>query len=238
MMIDNNFFLDTHTFLKKIATKIIIPKIGKLNEDEVSTKKDNSKVTSYDVIIENELIEYFQNIGFSNIISEEGNSELIKKNEYLTVDPIDGTRNFINGINKVAIMLSYIKSSNCEFAIIYDPIADDFYYTHNNSIFKNHKQIKPQNYTTQIGFLGEHAKIHFKDIITSYTEKIRSRSIGYDVIEAIEGKRSFLTVYGSKIWDLFPAMSFLKLLNFDTNLPNMEFDYSKLEKKIIFYANL
>ena len=237
-MIDNNFFLDTHSFLKKIATQIIIPKIGKLNEDEVSTKKDNSKVTSYDVIIENELIEYFQNIGFSNIISEEGNSELIKKNEYLTVDPIDGTRNFINGINKVAIMLSYIKSSNCEFAIIYDPIADDFYYTYHNSIFKNHKQIKPQNYTNQIGFLGEHAKIHFKDIITSYTEKIRSRSIGYDVIEAIEGKRSFLTVYGSKIWDLFPAMSFLKLLNFDTNLPNMEFDYSKLEKKIIFYANL
>ena len=33
-------------------------------------------------------------------------------------------------------------------------------------------------------------------------------------------------------------MSFLKLLNFDTNLPNMEFDYSKLEKKIIFYATM
>ena len=31
---------------------------------------------------------------------------------------------------------------------------------------------------------------YFKDII-SYTEKIRSRSIGYDVIEAIEGERSF-----------------------------------------------
>ena len=76
---------------------------------------------------------------------------------------------------------------------------------------------------------------YFKDIITSYTEKIRSRSIGYDVIEAIEGERSFLTVYGSKIWDLFPAMSFLKLLNFETNLPNMEFDYSKLEKKKQFF---
>ena len=238
MMIDNNFFLDTHTFLKKIASDIIIPNIGKLSENEVSTKDDNSKVTKYDVIIENELIEYFKNIGFSNIISEEGNSELIKKNEYLTVDPIDGTRNFINGINKVAIMLSFIKSMKCEFAIIYDPISDIFYHTHNNSIFKNHKQKQPQNFSSQIGFLGEHAKIYFKDIITSYTEKIRSRSIGYDVIEAIEGKRSFLTVYGSKIWDLFPAMSFLKLLNFETNLPNMEFDYSKLEKKIIFYANL
>ena len=238
MIIDNNFFLDTHFYLKNIAKKIIIPKIGKLREDEVSTKNDNSKVTSYDVIIENELIEYFKNIGFSNIISEEGNSELIKNNEYLTVDPIDGTRNFINGINKVAIMLSFIKSSQCEFAIIYDPIADIFYHTYENSIFKNHNQIKPKNYSHQMGFLGEHAKIHFKNIISSYTEKKRSRSIGYDVIEAIEGKRSFLTVYGSKIWDLFPAMSFLKLLNFNTNLPNMEFDFSKLNKKIIFFANV
>ena len=67
MMIDNNFFLDTHIFLKKIATDIIIPNIGKLSENEVSTKEDNSKVTSYDVIIENELIEYFKNNGFSNI---------------------------------------------------------------------------------------------------------------------------------------------------------------------------
>ena len=238
MIINKIFFLEVHSYLKKIAIDIIIPKIGKLKEEEVSTKIDNSKVTSYDVIIENELINYFKNFGFKNIISEEGNSDLIKKNEYLTVDPIDGTRNFINGINKVAIMLSFIKSTQCEFAIIYDPIGDVFYHTHNNSIFKNHKQIKPQNYSNQIGFLGEHAKIYFKDIITSYTEKIRSRSIGYDVIEAIEGERSFLTVYGSKIWDLFPAMSFLKLLNFKTNLPNMEFDYSKLEKKIIFYANL
>ena len=81
MMIDNNFFLDTHIFLKKIATDIIIPNIGKLSENEVSTKEDNSKVTSYDVIIENELIEYFKNMGFSNIISEEGNSKLIKINE-------------------------------------------------------------------------------------------------------------------------------------------------------------
>ena len=237
-MIDNNFFLDTHYYLKKIATEIIIPNIGKLSENEVSTKEDNSKVTTYDVIIENELIEYFKNIGFSNIISEESNFELIKKNEYLTVDPIDGTRNFINGINKVAIMISFIKNTQCVFAIIYDPIADIFYHTFNKSIYKNHIKIKPHYYINQIGFLGDHAKVYFKDIITSYKEKIRSRSIGYDVIEAIEGERSFLTVYGSKIWDLFPAMSFLKLLNFDTNLPDMKFDYSKLEKKIIFYADL
>ena len=41
MIIDNNFFLNVHSYLKKLANSIIIPKIGKLNNDEVSTKSDN-----------------------------------------------------------------------------------------------------------------------------------------------------------------------------------------------------
>ena len=103
MMIDNNFFLDTHTFLKKIASDIIIPNIGKLSENEVSTKEDNSKVTSYDVIIENELIEYFKKIGFSNIISEEGNSELLSS-DIILENPI-----FLKySISSFSIITSYV----------------------------------------------------------------------------------------------------------------------------------
>ena len=101
MIINKIFFLEVHSYLKKIAIDIIIPKIGKLREEEVSTKIDNSKVTSYDVIIENELINYFKNFGFKNIISEEGNSDLIKKNEYLTVDPL-----FFAIIDKIVLIWS------------------------------------------------------------------------------------------------------------------------------------
>ena len=126
MMIDNNFFLETHNYLKKIATDIIIPNIGKLSENEVSTKEDNSKVTSYDVIIENELIEYFKNIGFSNIISEESNSELIKKNEYLTVDPIDGSNAWLHKTptthNDVNFIEAIIDTLSSEFNINNDRI--------------------------------------------------------------------------------------------------------------------
>ena len=37
MMIDNNFFLDTHNYLKKIATDIIIPNIT-IKKDKHITK--------------------------------------------------------------------------------------------------------------------------------------------------------------------------------------------------------
>ena len=80
MIIDKKFFKDVHSYFRTIAENIIIPKIGKLNENEISIKSDNSKVTSYDVVIENELIKYFNSIGYKNIISEEGNSKLINFN--------------------------------------------------------------------------------------------------------------------------------------------------------------
>ena len=98
--------------------------------------------------------------------------------------------------------------------------------------------IVPKKYHHHIGFLGSHAKDFFKNEISNYTEKKRSRSIGYDVIEILEGDRTFMTLYGSKIWDLFPAMSFLENLNFNSNLKTFDFDFNILNKKIIFYAKI
>ena len=238
MIIDENFFDKTHSFFKDVSKEYLLPNLGKLEIDQVSEKSDNSLVTKFDLIIENELIQYFKEYGFENIISEENNSELLGYNQYLTIDPIDGTRNFINGINKVVIMVSFIDSNKSIFSIIYDPIKNNFYHSFDNKIFKNHKLISPKKYYHHIGFLGSHAKEFFKNEISEYTEKIRSRSIGYDVIEILEGNRTFMTIYGSKIWDLFPAMSFLKNLNFNSNLETFDFNFNILNKNIIFYAKI
>ena len=238
MIIDVDFFKDVHLFIKNISKKFILPNIGNLCEDEVSDKPDSSKVTKYDLLVERELINFFNQKGFNNIISEEHSSNLLKEVSYLTLDPIDGTRNFINGIKKVVIMISYIEKEKSIFSIIYDPVTDTFYHTFNDNIFKNFNKINPNKFKSHIGYLGDHAKIHFKNYLSTVIEKKRSRSIGYDVIEVIEGERSFMTIYHSKIWDLFPAMSFLKILDFKTNLPDMNFDYSKLDEKIIFYAKI
>ena len=238
MIIKSNFFKDTHSFFKQVSKKFILPNIGNLNKSDVSDKPDFSKVTKFDLLVENELVEYFNKWDFNNIISEEHSSNLLEDNTYLTIDPIDGTRNFINGVNKVVIMVSYIENEVSIFSIIYDPVEDLFYHTYDDVIYKNFVETKNCKYEKHIGYLGDHAKIYFKDYVSNTIEKKRSRSIGYDVLEVIEGKRSFMTIYGSKIWDLFPAMSFLKILNFKTNLPNMKFDYSKLDETIIFYAEL
>ncbi len=236
MIIDDNFFDKTHSFFKDVSKEYLLPNLGNIENSQISEKSDNSLVTKFDLIIENELIQYFKENGFENIISEENNSELLRYDQYLTIDPIDGTRNFINGINKVVIMVSFIKNNKSIFSIIYDPVKNNFY--HSFKILKNHYFISPKKYQQHIGFLGPHAKDFFKNEISEYTEKMRSRSIGYDVIEILEGDRTFMTIYGSKIWDLFPAMSFLSNLNFNSNLDSFDFDFNVLNKKIIFYAKL
>ena len=238
MIIDINFFDQTHSFFKNVSKKYLLPNLGNLENDQISEKSDNSLVTQFDLIIENELIKYFKEKGYENIISEENNSELLKYDQYLTIDPIDGTRNFINGINKVVIMVSFIKANESIFSIIYDPIKDNFYHSFDGKIYKNHKHIFPKKFDQHVGFLGSHAKDFFKNEISNYIEKKRSRSIGYDVIEILEGDRTFMTIYGSKIWDLFPAMSFLSNLNFNSNLKSFDFDFSILNKNIIFYAKI
>ena len=238
MIINANFFIQTHSFFKDVSKEHLLPNLGKLGNDEISEKLDKSLVTKYDLIIENELIQFFKEKGFLNIISEENNSDLLKYEQYLTIDPIDGTRNFVTGISKVVIMVSFIKKSKSIFSIIYNPVQNDFYHSFKNEIFKNHNQLIPKNLYQHIGFLGSNAKEFFKNEIPNYIEKKRSRSIGYDVIEILEGERTFMTIYGSKIWDLFPAMSFLNNLNFKTNLGNFDFDFNILDKKIIFYAKI
>ena len=129
MIIDVNFFDQTHKFFKDVSKEYLIPNLGNLRKDQISEKSDNSLVTQYDLIIENKLIHYFKKKGFTNIISEENNSDLHNYRQFLTIDPIDGTRNFINGINKVVIMVSFINDNKSIFSIIYDPIKNNFYHS-------------------------------------------------------------------------------------------------------------
>ena len=162
MIIDLNFFDQTHSFFKDVSKEYLLPNLGNLEKDQISEKSDNSLVTEFDLIIENELIQYFKEKGFVDIISEENNSDLLLNNQYLTIDPIDGTRNFINGINKVVIMVSFIKDNKSIFSIIYDPIQNNFYHSFDNKILKIINKFLLKNIITTLDFLDHMLKIFLK----------------------------------------------------------------------------
>ena len=238
MIINNQFFIDIRNFLKTLSDKYLLPNAGNLDQLNVTFKDDSSKVTQYDLLLENELLSFFNQKGFDNIISEETNNELLNYRSYLTIDPIDGTKNFIDGIKKFVIMISYIENNSSIFSIIYNPSNDNFYHSYRSKIFKNFNILNNFAYSELIGYLSNNAKLYYKDLISCYREIPRSRSIGYDIIEIIEGERSLISFYKCKIWDLFPALSFLLNLNFKSNISDLDFNLNTLNIGLIFYAKI
>ena len=101
MIINNQFFNDVRNFLKKLSEEYLLPNAGNLDQLTITIKDDNSKVTQFDLFLENELLSFFNQKGFHSIVSEETNNELLNDKCYLTIDPIDGTKNFIDGVKNL-----------------------------------------------------------------------------------------------------------------------------------------
>ena len=98
----------------KVSKDIILPKFQNLQDDDIKYKNGADLVTSVDIEAEKELKKnLLKIIPSSNFIGEEEyalNDKIInqynEENYCWTVDPIDGTKNFVNGKDRFAIMIS------------------------------------------------------------------------------------------------------------------------------------
>lgn len=100
-MIIENIYTD----IKAIIDSIFVD--SQINSKSIEFKSDKSIVTNYDLKLENKIIEYFKTIGIkeNQIIAEETFNNNIYKHfdfndNFLIVDPIDGTENFAFGLNE------------------------------------------------------------------------------------------------------------------------------------------
>ena len=102
----------------------------------VDTKEDSSPITEAD-INSNELIVTRLKTLEPNIpiLSEESlvSWDIRKKwNKYWLIDPLDGTKEFINRNGEFTINISLIENNNPVFGIIYSPVKSVLYYAYKN----------------------------------------------------------------------------------------------------------
>lgn len=98
---------------------------GKIEHD---FKDDKTVVTHIDKFVEQkfrDVLSYkYPDIGFcGEEFGITGN-----KDEYWLIDPIDGTENYIRGIDGVGMMLALIKNGRPEMCVIYNPVNDMMYW--------------------------------------------------------------------------------------------------------------
>jgi len=107
------------------------------NTSEIMIKNDQSPLTMADLDSNNIIMEGLKKIDDAiPILSEEALVEWeIRKNwnKYWLIDPLDGTKEFINKNGEFTVNISLIEDNKPTLGIIYAPILSTLYYAYKNS---------------------------------------------------------------------------------------------------------
>lgn len=124
--------------LVKRASKLIT------NDLVINAKDDKGDIaTNFDYDIEKYIVEKIkEKYPDYNIVSEEFNNKNNLTENCFVIDPIDGTKNFANGLPLWAIQLAMIKNNNTIASVIYLPILKELYTADNNGAFLNGKKLE------------------------------------------------------------------------------------------------
>ena len=121
--------IDTLIELATEAGKTI-RKIYESGKFSTSIKSDRTPVTTADEVA-NEMILRGLNQQFPNIpaISEESENKVIEEEAFFIIDPLDGTKGFLNKTNNFTVNIAFIKNREPELGVIYSPISGELFYT-------------------------------------------------------------------------------------------------------------
>ena len=130
------------------ASKSLIRDFGEIENLQVSSKGPGDFVSSADKrtekIIISELQKAYPDYGIiteeSGIINEKNN-----QNRWI-IDPIDGTKNFLNGLPQFAISIGYEEENEIKCGVIFDPIKNEIFYAEKGGgAFLNNTRIRVSN---------------------------------------------------------------------------------------------
>ena len=116
-----------------IEAGITIRGIYESGKYSTSIKSDRTPVTTADVEA-NKTILRGLNQQFPKIpaISEESENRVLEKEAFFIIDPLDGTKGFLNKTNNFTVNIAFINNREPELGVIYSPISGELFYTSPN----------------------------------------------------------------------------------------------------------
>ncbi|CAH0532850.1 Inositol-1-monophosphatase [Vibrio stylophorae] len=189
------------------------------NPDNIdsTSKGSNDFVTNVDKQAEEIIIETLLH-SYPNhcIIAEEsGNKTGSDKDYQWIIDPLDGTRNFMNGLPHYAVSIALRIKGRTEIAVVYDPIRNEvFTATRGGGAQLNSQRIRatqPRDLQGTILATGfpfrakQHAESYIKIVGSLFTECAdfrRSGSAALDLCYLAAGRVDGFFELGLKPWDM------------------------------------
>ena len=242
--VSNNTIL---TVLYDISKKMVLPMYQNLKDEDIMYKDNSDLVTSVDIKIEEELnkilLQIIPNSLFvgEEIVSREPNViDNYNYNNYCwTVDPIDGTKNFIRGKDKFAIMIGLTFKEKIIQSWIYRPLTEEFCYAKlDEGSYINNKKIYIENDTDISKAVGSISSKYWENNLLNKIQNLKRSfnyinsygCIGIEYIDIVKGLRDFAILSKLSPWDHIPGILFVKeaggaITHFDKK------DYNHIKKK-------
>lgn len=198
----------------QVSGKIVLSYYGK-SEKKIKFKTDNTPITEADTqtnkYICDKLSEKFPDIP---IISEEGYGFKDKENSdyFFLVDPLDGTKEFINGTDEFTINIALIKNKKPVIGVINVPSKEQLYWTDGSKSFlrdkDNANKILKTTHLDKKNMIIEVSKSHLdhetlKFINEFNTKKLIRSGSSIKLCNIASGKSTIYPRFGNTMeWDI------------------------------------
>lgn len=176
------------------------------NKYSIADKGGNSPVTEADILSNKLLIKFLQKFNFDIITEEE--SKHNAHTEYVWyIDPLDGTKDFINKTDEFSIMVALIHNNRPIFGIVYQPISQKTTSAFlGDGAFCNGEKISVSNtaHTADMALIVSRSHLHESD--KQFAEKlsiknfIQCGSVGIKVSRIAEKEADIYINSSNKTW--------------------------------------
>ena len=239
------------SILYSISKEKLLPNFKNLKSDQIQYKNNKDIVTSLDIEIENSLKEILPKfIKNSNFIGEEIYTykpqilNFYNQEQYCwTVDPIDGTLNFVRGKENFAIMVALTFGTKIIQSWIYKPITEEFMYSiYNEGTYLDNKRIKLNKLSVISNSIGSISTKYWSKnfenkikILKNYFKTVNSYgSIGCEYFDIVLGSRDFALLSRLHPWDHIPGVFIVRQAGgHDCHFDKLEYKFYENSKNLV-----
>jgi 3'(2'), 5'-bisphosphate nucleotidase len=209
-LIKNNFIeLESLKNIVREAGKIILEIRNKNLDLNIEYKDDNSLLTIADKLSNKYILKELSRTKIP-ILSEE-NITKINSSSYWIIDPLDGTKDYVNGSNHFTVNIALIKNGKPVIGLIFAPALDElfvrYFDSEKYSIIRgnliefsnsnNRSSARILRSKDDLGKIFESLKYNFD----SYVEKKISSSLKFGYL-SINKFNTYIRTIGSSEWDI------------------------------------
>ena len=245
--------------LQHVATHIICPYFGQLSDDMVRTKSSpDDFVTQADIEAEAYLTQKLAPLlPGGEIIGEEASSAQNKASTpstaktILTIDPLDGTRNFVRKNTSFCSMVSLIDEGGVHSAWIYRPLEGDCFYARAGAGVSHIGADGTKTLLTRPVFasdfydvpgtanamgLSEPQRQLARDRLKTHNGRYHIGSAGLDAVALAQGNSAFVMHSKLTPWDSCPAALFAQEAGYIVKMAPDGSAFSPFKKGVLLMA--